>query len=58
MTGVRRLRDLSIRAKILALVMLITTIALLLNRAVRGGGFYRAAYYLPAIMPLLLIALP
>jgi multiple sugar transport system permease protein len=33
------------------------SIALLLNRAVRGIGFYRAAFYLPAIMPLVVSSL-
>ncbi|HTL28160.1 MAG TPA: extracellular solute-binding protein [Tepidisphaeraceae bacterium] len=32
-------------------------IALLLNRAIRGIGFYRAAFYMPAIVPLVAASL-
>ena len=32
-------------------------IALLLNRSIRGIGFYRAAYYMPAIVPLVAASL-
>jgi multiple sugar transport system permease protein len=32
-------------------------IALLLNRSIRGIGFYRAAYYMPAIVPLVVASL-